>query len=270
MLVSLVPVSDQLPETTRITFLQRAVQQTMTSGRSMSWILCGDSRLNPQIPLPLRPITTFFGMQLTSMIFTTPRRDLRERHLYPNMRKSMMKMDISLKKNNLSMTLSQKKNLLHIQFINHHFILRCHRNHTFLPTSGKHFLKAPNKWSLSTTRKSSSTNLHHGSKAKPNPTLGKPNPAPQQVHQHSQDDAKEEPPPDTSAQTLVNKCLAESGIDPTDIQNVMSVSHAKRNISSHDSSRKLHTHQRYVFTRVNQSNHHLIDRGANGSWLELI
>ena len=78
-----------------------------------------------------------------------------------------------------------------------------------------------------------------GSKAKPNPTMGKPNPAPQQVHQHSQDDAKEEPPPDTSAQTLVNTCLAESGIDPTDIQNVMSVSHAKRNISSHDSSRKI-------------------------------
>ena len=103
-----------------------------------------------------------------------------------------------------------------------------------------------------------------GSKAKPNPTMGKPNPAPQQVHQHSQDDAKEEPPPDTSAQTQVNKCLAESGIDPTDIQNVMSVSHAKRNISSHDSSRKIHIHQRYVFTRVNQSNHHLIDRGANG------
>ena len=97
-----------------------------------------------------------------------------------------------------------------------------------------------------------------GNKAKPNPIMGKPNPAPQQVHQHSQDDAKEEPPPDTSAQTLVNKCLAESGIDPTDIQNVMSVSHAKRNISSHDSSRKIHTHQRYVFTRVNQSNHHLM------------
>ena len=74
----------------------------------------------------------------------------------------------------------------------------------------------------------------------------------------------EESPSDTSTPTLVNKCLAESGIDPTDIQNVMSVSHAKRNISSHDSSRKIQIHQRYVFTRVNQSNHHLIDRGANG------
>ena len=103
-----------------------------------------------------------------------------------------------------------------------------------------------------------------GSKTKPNPTLGKPTPAPQQVHQHSQDEPTEEPPPDTSTQTLVNKCLAESHIDPTDIQNVMSVSHAKRNISSHDSSRHIQTHQRYVFARVNQSNHHLIDRGANG------
>ena len=103
-----------------------------------------------------------------------------------------------------------------------------------------------------------------GSKTKPNPTLGKSNPAPKQIHQHSQDEPTEESSPDTSTQTLVNKCLAESGIDPTDIKNVMSVSHAKRTISSHDSTRQIQTHQRYVFARVNQSNHHLIDRGANG------
>ena len=120
-------------------FSRELCSKTMTSGRSMSWILCGDSRLTPQIPLPLRPITTFFGMQLTSVIFTTPRRDLRERHFYPNMRESMMKMNISLKKNNLSMNLTQKKNLLHIQFTNHHFILRCHRNLTFLPNLGNTF-----------------------------------------------------------------------------------------------------------------------------------
>ena len=78
-----------------------------------------------------------------------------------------------------------------------------------------------------------------GSNTKPNPTLGKPTPAPQQVHQHSQDEPTEEPPPDTSTQTLVNKCLAESGIDPTDIQNAMPVSYAKRNISSHESSRPI-------------------------------
>ena len=96
-----------------------------------------------------------------------------------------------------------------------------------------------------------------GSKTKPNPTLGKPTPAPQQVHQHSQDEPTEEPTPDTSSQTLVNKCLAESGIDPTDIQNVMAVSYAKRNISSHESSRQIQTHQ--VFARVNQSKHHNYD-----------
>ena len=44
----------------------------------------------------------------------------------------------------------------------------------------------------------------------------------------------------------------------------MSVSYAKRNISSHESSRQLQTHQRYVFARVKQANHQLIDRGANG------
>ena len=103
-----------------------------------------------------------------------------------------------------------------------------------------------------------------GSKTKPNPTLDKSTPAPQQVHQHSQDEPTEEPPPDTSTQTVVNKCLAASGIDPTDIQNVMSVSHAKRNISSHESSRQIQTHQKYVFARVNQTNYQLIDRGANG------
>ena len=98
-----------------------------------------------------------------------------------------------------------------------------------------------------------------GSKTKPNPTLGKSTPAPQQVHQHSQDEPTEEPTPDTSTQTLVNKCLAESDIGPTDIQNVMSVSYAKRNISSHESSRQIQPHQRYVFAMVNQSKHHNCD-----------
>ena len=96
-----------------------------------------------------------------------------------------------------------------------------------------------------------------GSKTKPNPTSGKPTPAPQQVHQHSQDEPTEEPPPDTSTQTLVNKCLAESDIDTTDIQNVMPVSYAKSNISSNESSRQIQTHQ--VFARVNQSKHHHCD-----------
>ena len=57
----------------------------------------------------------------------------------------------------------------------------------------------------------------------------------------------------------MNKCLAESDIDPTDIQNVMPVSYAKRNISPHESSRQIQPHQRYVFARVNQSKHNNCD-----------
>ena len=98
-----------------------------------------------------------------------------------------------------------------------------------------------------------------GRKTKPNPKLGKPTPASQQVHQHSQDEPTEKPTPDTSTQTLANKCIAESGIAPTDIQNVMPVSYAKGNISSHESSRQIQTHQGYVFARVNHSKHHPCD-----------
>ena len=102
------------------------------------------------------------------------------------------------------------------------------------------------------------------SKTKPNPTLGKSTPVPQQVHQHSQDEPTEESPPDTTAQILVNKCLADCGIDPTDIQNVLLVSQAKRNMPSHETPRQIQSHQRYVFAEVHRTNHQLIDRGANG------
>ena len=68
--------------------------------------------------------------------------------------------------------------------------------------------------------------------------------SPYSVYQpSSQDEPTEESPHGTSTQTLVNKCLTESGIDP---------------------DLKIQTHQRYVFARVNQTNHQLIDRGANG------
>ena len=138
---------------------------------------------------------------------------------------------------------------------------------SFNPKMPQKSLISPNTWeTLSESTKQ--MNIEHnkkvklnnptpfpsGSKTKHNPTLGKPTPAPQQVHQHSQDEPTEEPPPDTSTQILVNKCLAERGIDPTDIQNVMPVSYAKRYIPSYESSRQIQTHQ--VFARINQSIHH--------------
>ena len=126
---------------------------------------------------------------------------------------------------------------------------------TLSESTNKQMIIEPNK----KVKLNNPTPYPSGSKTKPNPTLGKSTPAPKQVHQHSQDEPTEEPPPDTSIHTLVNKCLAESDIDPTDIQNVMPVSYAKRNISPHESSRQTQTHQGYVFARVNQSKHHNCD-----------
>ena len=126
---------------------------------------------------------------------------------------------------------------------------------TLSESTNKQMIIEPNK----KVKLNNPTSYPSGSKTKPNPTLGKSTPAPKQVHQHSQDEPTEEPPPDTSTHTLVNKCPAESGIDPTDIQNVMPVSYAKRNISPHESSRQTQTHQGYVFARVNQSKHHNCD-----------
>ena len=126
---------------------------------------------------------------------------------------------------------------------------------TLSESTNKQMIIEPNK----KVKLNNPTPYPSGSKTKPNPTLGKPTPAPKQVHQHLQDEPTEEPPPDTSTHTLVNKCPAESGIDPTDIQNVMPVSYAKRKISPHESSRQIQTHQGYVFARVNHSKHHPCD-----------
>ena len=126
---------------------------------------------------------------------------------------------------------------------------------TLSESTNKQMIIEPNK----KVKLNNPTPYPSGRKTKPNPTLGKPPTAPKQVHQHSEDEPTEEPPPDTSTHTLVNRCLAESGIDPTDIQDVMPVSYAKGNISSHESSRQIQTHQGYVFARVNHSKHHNCD-----------
>ena len=68
---------------------------------------------------------------------------------------------------------------------------------------------------------------------------------------------------------MVHECLTDGGIDPSDIDNVMSAFKAKSGKSSQESSRKIkvhqrYVHQRYVLARANQSTSHLIDRGANG------
>ena len=266
LLDSLVPVSDQLPENTRITFLQRAVQQN----HDLRQIHVMDSvwRFKTDSTDALT-FDTYYNLLWDA----AHQYDLHQVKKGPQ-RKAFFSQQEEISDDDEYTNAEEQFSTDPEPEEHSPYSVYQSSFHPKMPQ--KSFLP-PNIWeTLSESTKqmiiehnkkvklNNPTPYPSGSKTKPNPTLGKPTPAPQQVHQHSQDELTEERPLDTSTQTLVNKCLAESGIDPTDIQNVMSVSYAKRNVSSHESSRQMQTHQRYVFARVNQSNHHLIDRGANG------
>ena len=266
LLDSLVPVSDQLPEITRITFLQRAVQQN----HDLRQIHVMDSvwRFKTESTDTLT-FETYYNLLWDA----AHQYDLHHTKKGPQRKAFLSQQEDASDEDEYGIEEEQFSTDPEPEEPSPYSVYQS----SFHPKMPQKSYLPPKIWeTLSESTKqmiiehnkkvklNNPTPYSSGSKTKPNPTLGKPTSAPQQVHQHSQDESTEALPPDTPPQTLVNTCLAESGIDHTDIQNVMSVSHAKRSISSHDSSRKLHTHQRYVFTRVNQSNHHLIDRGANG------
>ena len=266
LLDSLVPVSDQLPETTRITFLQKAVQQN----HYIRQILLMDSVWRFKTD---STDTLTFDTYYNLLWDAAHQYDLHQVKKGPQ-RKAFFSQQEEISDDDEYANAEEQFSTDPEPGEHSPYSVYQSSFHPKMPQ--KSFLP-PNIWetfSESTkqmiiehnkkVKLNNPTPYPRGSKTKPNPTLGKPPPAPQQVHQQSQDEPTEEPSPDTSTQTLVNKCLAESGIDPTDIQNAMSVSYAKRNISSHESSRQIQTHRRYIFARVNQSNHHLIDRGANG------
>ena len=266
LLDSLVPVSDQLPEITRITFLQRAVQQNHDLRQihvmDSVWRFKTDST-----------DTLTFETYYNLLWDAAHQYDLHHTKKGPQRKAFLSQQEEVHDGDGYGIEEEQFSTDPEPEEPSPYSVYQS----SFHPKMPQKSYLPPKIWeTLSESTKqmiiehnnkvklNNPTPYSSGSKTKPNPTLGKPTSAPQQVHQHSQDESTEASPPDTPTQTLVNKCLAESGIDLTDIQNVMSVSHAKRSISSHDSSRKIHIHQRYVFTRVNQSNHHLIDRGANG------
>ena len=260
LLDSLVPVSDQLPETTRLTFLQRAVQQnhdlrqihvmdsvwrfktdstealTFDTYYNLLWDTAHQYDLHQTKKGPQRKA------------FSSQQEEINDGDEYANAEEQFSTDTEPVEHSPYSVYQSS----FHPKMPQKSFLPR-HIWET-LSESTKQMIIEHNK----KVKLNNPTPYPSGSKTKPNPTLGKSTPAPKQVHQHSQDEAPEEPPSDTSTQTLVNKCLAESGIDPTDIQNVMSVSQAKRNMSSHESPRQIQSHQRYVFAGVHQTNHHLL------------
>ena len=266
LLDSLVPVSDQLPEITRITFLQRAVQQN----HDLRQIHVMDSvwRFKTESTDTLT-FETYYNLLWDA----AHQYDLHHTKKGPQRKAFLSQQEEVHDEDESGIEVEQFSTDPEPEEPSPYSVYQS----SFHPKMPQKSYLPPKIWeTLSESTKqmiiehnkkvklNNPTPYSSGSKTKPNPTLGKPTSAPQQVHQHSQDESTEASPPDTPTQTLVSKCLAESAIDPTDIQNVMSVSHAKGSISSHDPSRNIHIHQRYVFTRVNQSNHHVIDRGANG------
>ena len=261
LLDSLVPVSDQLPETTRITFLQRAVQQN----HDLRQIHVMDSvwRFKTDSTDALT-FDTYYNLLWDA----AHQYDLHQVKKGPQRRAFFSQQEEISDDDEYA---NAEEQISTDPEPEEHSPYSVYQS-SFHPKMPQKSFLPPNIWeTLSESTKqmiiehnkkvklNNPTPYPSGSKTKPNPTLAKSTPAPQKVHQHSQDEPTEEPTPDTSTQTLVNKCLAESGIDPTDIQNVMPESYAKRNISSHESSRQIQAHQRYVFARVNQSKHHNCD-----------
>ena len=262
LLDSLVPVSDQLPETTRITFLQRAVQQN----HDLRQIHVMDSvwRFKTESTDTLT-FETYYNLLWDA----AHQYDLHHTKKGPQRKAFLSQHEKVNDEDGYIIEEEQSFNDSDPEEDSSPYSVYQSSFHPKMPQksylppkiwetlseSTKQMIIEPNK----KVKLNNPTPYPSGSKTKPNPTLGKPTPAPKQVHQHSQDEPTEEPPPDTSTRTLVNKCPAESGIDPTDIQNVMPVSYAKRKISPHESSRQIQTHQGYVFARVNHSKHHPCD-----------
>ena len=230
LLDSLVPVSDQLPETTRITFLQRAAQQNhdlrQIHAIDSVWSFKTDST-------DALTFDTYYNLLWDAAhqydhhqvkkgpqrkAFSSQQEEISDDDEYGNAEEQFSTDPEPVEHSPYSVYQSS----FHPMMPQKSFLPR-HIWETLSDSTKQMIIEHNKKVKLNNL-----TPYPSGSKTKPNPTLGKPTPAPKQVHQHSQDEPTEEPPFDTSTQTLVNKCLAESGIDPTDIQNVMSVSYAKK------------------------------------------
>ena len=220
LLDSLVPVSDQLPETTRLTFLQRAVQQNHDLRQihvmDSVWRFKTDST-------EVLTVDTYYNLLWDAAhqydlhqtkkgpqrkAFSSQQEDINDVDEYANAEEQFSTDPEPVEHSPYSVyQLSFHPKMPQKSFLPRHIW-------ETLSESTKQMIIEHNK----KVKHNNPTPYPSGSKTKPSPTLGKSTPTPEQVHQHSQDESTEESPSDTSTQTLVNKCLAESGIDPTYIQ----------------------------------------------------
>ena len=205
LLDSLVPVSDQLPETTRLTFLQRAVEQnhdlrqihvmdsvwrfktdstealTFDTYYNLLWDAAHQYDLHQTKKGPQRKA------------FSSQQEEINDDDEYANAEEQFSTDPEPVEHSPYSVYQSS----FHPKMPQKSFLPR-HIWET-LSESTKQMIIDHNK----KVKLNNPTPYPSGSKTKPNPTLGKSTPATKQVHQHSQDELTEESPSDTSTQTLV-------------------------------------------------------------------
>ena len=203
LLDSLVPVSDQLPETKRITFLQRAVQQNHDLRQihvmDSVWRFKTDSTealtFDTYYNLPWDAAHQYDIHQIKKgpqrKAFSSQQEEISDDDEYANAEEQFSTDPEPMEHSPYSVYQSS----FHPKMPQKSF-LPCHIWET-LSESTKQMIIEHNK----KVKLNNPTPYPSGSKTKPNPTLGKSTPAPKQVHQHSQDEPTEEPPSDTSPQT---------------------------------------------------------------------
>ena len=145
LLDSLVPVSDQLPETTRITFLQRVVQQNQDLRQIHVMDCVWRFKTDPTETLTFETYYNLLWDAAHQYDLHHTKKGPQRKAFISQQEEVNDENEYVIEEMNFSLTLNLKKNLLHIQSTNHHSILRCHRKLIFLPKSGKPYLKAPNK-----------------------------------------------------------------------------------------------------------------------------
>ena len=144
LLDSLVLVSDRLPETTRITFLQRTVQQNhdlrQVHVMDSVWSFKTDSTDALTFDTYYNLLWDAAHQYNLHQVKKGP-----QRKAFLSQQEGISDDDEYANAEEQFPLIQNQRNILLIQFISHLFTPRCHRSLSSLATSGKHFLRALNR-----------------------------------------------------------------------------------------------------------------------------
>ena len=232
----------------------------------MFLILFGDPRLVPQERVLFKSTMTYSGMQHINMTSTMLQDTRKGKLSFPN--KLIQLMNLIMILVNTSYLIKKRMILPPTQFFNLLSILLNLKNlprFLSLINSGESFLRLQGSLSLNTTRRLkwlTPDNISMVATLNINLLWLNLTQSPSKST-FKNDHSPDNPHPEDSTQAMVHECLTDGGIDPSNINTVMSAFKAKwKTISSF--FKKIKVHQRYVFARTNQSSNRLVDNGANG------